>query len=130
MAQNLTTFERLTLDLSRAAWNERWHQEGCRARADARDCRACLDHESDWLAADRALTAYLDAVAASSRPPVVLHDVRDERIALTEAGWAQAARKRRPSYADLFRACRVEGCDGDPEPRSQDCYRHQLVDCF
>lgn len=58
-----TTFDRLMLNVSRAAWNERFHQERCPARADLRECRACLDYEAIWLDADRALNAFLDAAS-------------------------------------------------------------------
>lgn len=56
-----TTFDRLSLNLSRAAWNERFHQQACGARADRRECRACLDYEMVWLEADRALNDFLDS---------------------------------------------------------------------
>lgn len=55
----------LLMAVSRAKLNERLHQRACRARAAGRDCMACLDYEADWLAADRALSAYLEAVEAA-----------------------------------------------------------------
>jgi hypothetical protein len=52
--------------VSRAAFNERLHQQDCRARAAGRECQTCLDFEVEWLAADDALNAYLDRVEVAA----------------------------------------------------------------
>ena len=81
------------------------------------------------------------AVAPKPRPaiPSVLDDagIGDELAVLTPEGAAYLAKQREPAdapaptaYSTLYPTCRVESCQGDPEPRSQDCYRHQLVDAF
>lgn len=49
----------LMLEESRAAFNERLHQRTCIARLNRRPCRACLEHESDWLAASIAVSRCL-----------------------------------------------------------------------
>lgn len=62
------------------------------------------------------------------------------RLAVTEAlhrdalaAWVadqdqdRAAVKR---YEDLVPTCQANGCDEDPEPHSDFCFRHQLVDAF
>jgi hypothetical protein len=74
------------------------------------------------------------AVAPKPRPAAT---AEDDRIALTPKGAAYLAEQYQqadsvtPSaYATLYPTCRVQGCQDDPEPRSQDCYRHQLVDAF
>jgi hypothetical protein len=53
------TLSALLLEVSRAEFMERNHQRSCRARADERDCQSCLEYESEWLAADYALSAFL-----------------------------------------------------------------------
>lgn len=67
MIRQHTTFETLTLELSRAEWAESWHQKDCRARAASRPCAACEEYERDWLAADDALNAYLDQIEVAAR---------------------------------------------------------------
>lgn len=37
---------------------------------------------------------------------------------------------KEPGRFKLYPTCRVKGCQNDPGPRSEDCYRHQLVDAF
>lgn len=54
----------LLLAVSRAEFSEELHQSTCRAlRADS-ECASCLAYEAVWLAADRALTAFLAEVAS------------------------------------------------------------------
>ena len=74
------------------------------------------------------------AVAPKPRPGAT---AEDDRIALTPAGAAYLAEQCQQAdavtpnaYAKLYPTCRVQGCQDDPEPRSLDCYRHQLVDAF
>ena len=75
------------------------------------------------------------AVAPKPRPGAT---AEDDRIALlTPEGAAylaeqceQAEAVAPTAYAKLYPTCRVQGCQDDPEPRSLDCYRHQLVDAF
>lgn len=52
----------LLLEQSRAAFNEKLHQKHCRARAGGNRCQSCMDHEAVWLAADRAVTAFMASV--------------------------------------------------------------------
>ena len=115
--------------------------------ADQRDC-SCQDRQRSrnvckhmravrfWMAAFAT-----GAVAPKPRPatPSVLDDagIGDELAVLTPEGAAYLAKQREPAdapaptaYSTLYPTCRVESCQGDPEPRSQDCYRHQLVDAF
>jgi hypothetical protein len=49
----------LMLEEGRTAFNERLHQRTCPARADGRECLACLQYEAEWLAADLAVSEYL-----------------------------------------------------------------------
>ena len=74
------------------------------------------------------------AVAPKPRPGAT---TQDDRIALTPEGAAYLADQREraeavtpTAYSKLYPSCRVQGCQDDPEPRSQDCYRHQLVDAL
>ena len=73
------------------------------------------------------------AVAPKPRPGAT---TQDDRIALTPEGAAylaeqyEQAEATSTTYATLYPTCRVQGCQDDPEPRSLDCYRHQLVDAF
>src|SRR5207248_915557 len=82
------------------------------------------------------------AVAPKPRPgatPAVTDDagIGDELVVLTPQGASYIAEQRDraeaatpTTYVRLYPACRVDGCQDDPEPRSEDCYRHQLVDAF
>ena len=108
--------------------------------ADQNDC-SCADRQRSrnvckhmravrlWMAAFAT-----GAVAPKPRPGAT---AQDDRIALTPDGAAYLAEQSQPAeavtptaYAKLYPTCRVQGCQDDPEPRSQDCYRHQLVDAF
>ena len=64
----------------------------------------------------------------------VLLPTGDDYVILTPEGAAHLAALPEPVppavYATLYPTCRVQGCQDDPEPRSPDCYRHQLVDAF
>jgi hypothetical protein len=65
--------------------------------------------------------------------PDVVDDagIGDELASITTEGAAfLAGEPQMITYAKLYPTCRVEGCQDDPEPRSLDCYRHQLVDAF
>ena len=107
---------------------------------DQRDC-SCQDRQRSrnvckhmravrlWMAAFAT-----GAVAPKPRPGAT---AEDDRIALTPEGAAYLAEHCQPSeavaptvYATHYPTCRVQGCQDDPEPRSQDCYRHQLVDAY
>ena len=62
---------------------------------------------------------------------------QQDRSALTPAGAVYVAEQFQgveaitpTAYANLYPTCRVRGCQDDPEPRSPDRYRHQLVDAF
>jgi hypothetical protein len=107
---------------------------------DQRDC-SCQDRQRSrnvckhmravrlWMAAFAT-----GAVAPKPRPGAT---AEDDRIALTPDGAAYVAEQCRPAeavtapaYAKLYQSCRVRGCQDDPQPRSLDCYRHQLVDAF
>jgi hypothetical protein len=77
------------------------------------------------------------AVTPKSRAltPTVTDDsgTGDDLISLTPEGAAtliETIAPSRPTYADLFPSFRVAGCTNDPEPKSEDCHRHQLVDAF
>ena len=74
------------------------------------------------------------AVAPKQRPGAT---AEDDRVVLTPKGAAHLAERYEQTeavtptaYAKLYPTCRVTGCQDDPEPRSPDCYRHQLVDAF
>jgi hypothetical protein len=61
----------------------------------------------------------------------------DDRIAITPEGAAflaaQAQETTAPTlttYERLYPACGADGCQDEPESRSEYCYRHQLVDAF
>ena len=107
---------------------------------DQRDC-SCQDRQRSrnvckhiravrlWMAAFAT-----GAVAPKPRPGAT---AEDDRIALTPDAAAYLAEQSQPAeevrpnaYAKLYPPCRVQGCQDDPEPRSLDCYRHQLVDAF
>lgn len=49
----------LMLAEERALFDEGLHQRTCRARAEGRECVACLDYEAAWLAAERAVSELL-----------------------------------------------------------------------
>jgi hypothetical protein len=81
------------------------------------------------------------AVAPKPRPatPDVGDDsgTGDDLVTLTPDGAGHLAELREQTgavtataYSTLYPTCRVQGCQDDPEPRSLDCYRHQLVDAF
>ncbi|MCC7366821.1 MAG: hypothetical protein IT306_00260 [Chloroflexi bacterium] len=113
---------------------------------DQRDC-SCQDRQRSrnvckhmravrlWMAAFAT-----GAVAPKPRPatPAVTDDagIGDELVILTPEGAALLAEAKDQTdsattrYAKLYPTCRVKGCQDDPEPRSLDCYRHQLVDAF
>ncbi len=57
------TVSDLLLTASRAEWNERFHQRDCRARAESRECVACLEYETDWIAAERAVAEFVMRVS-------------------------------------------------------------------
>lgn len=114
---------------------------------DQRDC-SCPDRQRSrnvckhmravrfWMAAFAT-----GAVAPKPRPatPAAVDDagIGDDLVILTPDGAASLAEQREQAedmastaYAKLYPTCRVKGCQDDPQPRSQDCYRHQLVDAF
>src|SRR5215212_935150 len=111
---------------------------------DQRDC-SCQDRQRSrnvckhmravrfWMAAFAT-----GAVAPKPRPvtPDVTEDAGtgDDLAILTPEGAAylaeQAAATTPTTYETLYPACRSKGCQDDLEPRSLDCYRHQLVDAF
>jgi hypothetical protein len=62
-AAAVVTIGDLLLAASHAEWREKWHQQVCQARAAGRTCQACLDYESDWLAADKALAEFVERAA-------------------------------------------------------------------
>ena len=76
------------------------------------------------------------AVAPKPRPvtPDVVDDagIGDDLVVLTPEGAAYLAEPAAPAtpttYETLYPTCRSKGGQDDPEPRSLDCYRHQLVD--
>jgi hypothetical protein len=84
----------------------------------------------------------IGAVAPKPRPatPDVVDDLGtgDDLVILTPEGADHLAEQYqqpeaatpRARYEALYPSCRVQGCQDDPEPRSPDCYRHQLVDAF
>ena len=107
---------------------------------DQRDC-SCQDRQRSrnvckhmravrlWMAAFAT-----GAVAPKPRPGAT---AEDDRVAMSPAGATylaercqQAKAATLTSYATLYPACRVQGCQDEPEPRSPDCYRHQLVGAF
>jgi hypothetical protein len=115
--------------------------------ADAREC-SCPDFQRSrnickhvravrlWMAAFQT-----GAVAPKRRPatPDVIDDsgTGDDVVILTAEGAAYLVERQVPdvadaatTYATLYPTCRVKGCHDEPELRSQDCYRHQLVDAF
>ena len=112
--------------------------------ADQNDC-SCPDRQRSrnackhmravrlWMAAYRT-----GAVAPKPRTatPGVVDDAGtgEDRIILTPEGAAHSTDQIEAlapaTYEKLFPTCRVQGCQDDPEPRSLDCYRHQLVDAF
>jgi len=111
---------------------------------DQRDC-SCQDRQRSrnvckhmravrlWMAAYQT-----GAVVPKPRPatPDVVDDagIGGELVILTPDGAASLAELRdqamSTTYEALYPSCRVKGCQNDPEPRSKDCYRHQLVDAF
>jgi len=107
---------------------------------DQRDC-SCQDRQRSrnvckhmravrlWMAAFAT-----GAVAPKPRPGAT---AEDDRVAMSPAGATylaercqQAEAATLTAYATLYPACRVQGCQDEPEPRSPDCYRHQLVGAF
>jgi len=64
----------------------------------------------------------------------VCKHVRAVRLWMTAYKSGAVAPRPRPAaptrYDALYPSCRVAGCQDEPEPRSQDCYCHQLVDAF
>jgi hypothetical protein len=71
--------------------------------------------------------------------PGVVDDagIGDELVILTPEGAAylaemsdQTATTTLSTYERLYPVCLATGCQDDPEPREQFCYRHQLVDAF
>jgi hypothetical protein len=119
-------------------------EDGLLHMTDQRDC-SCQDRQRSrnvckhmravrlWMAAFAT-----GAVAPKRRPatPDVVDDsgTGDDLIILSPEGAAvlatQSESEAPTTYAKLYPSCRVKGCTDDPEPRSQDCYRHQLVDAF
>jgi hypothetical protein len=111
--------------------------------ADQREC-SCPDYQRSrnvckhvravrlWMAAFQT-----GAVAPKRRPatPDVIDDsgMGDDLVILTPEGAEFLSEHREQSdttYAALYPTCRVKGCQDEPEPHSQDCYRHQLVDAI
>jgi len=92
-----------------------------------------IEHRHEVLAAEIAfeLAFWASRSGVLETPPVNITGAYARQ--LTE-GWAetaehwQAAAATLTTYETLYPTCRVDGCQDDPEPRSQDCYRHQLVD--
>jgi hypothetical protein len=81
----------------------------------------------------RAVRLWMAAFATGAVSPKreASADLADELVILTPEGAAFLVEQHdRTVYATLHPTCRVAGCDSDPEPHSQDCYRHQLVDAF
>src|SRR5688572_20418849 len=87
-----------------------------------------------WMAAY--LAGAVDPTPRPATPDVVDDaDIDDELVSLTPEGAAYLVERRdqtRPTlrYEDVFPSCAEDGCQDDLEPRSLDCYRHQLVDAF
>lgn len=103
--------------------------------ADQNDC-SCPDRRQRQSVCKhmRAVRLWMAAFATGAVSPrrEIGATPQDDRIALTPEGAAVLAGESTSptTYAQLYPSCRVQGCDNDPEPRSQDCYRHQLVDAF
>jgi hypothetical protein len=81
------------------------------------------------------------AVAPKPRPatPAVTDDagIGDDLVILTPEGAAYLAEMSQETatttlstYERLYPVCLATGCQDDPEPREQFCYRRQLVDAF
>lgn len=60
---HVKTLYELALAEESARLDELVHQARCAARADRRECAACLDFEQAWLAAERAVSEFLNGVA-------------------------------------------------------------------
>ena len=122
-------------------------QPGLYHMADQNDC-SCPDRQRSrnvckhiravrlWMAA-----YHTGTVAPKPRPatPSVTDDagIGDDLVILMPEGAAYLAEKAEEAasvalstYERLYPACSVTGCQDDPEPREQFCYRHQLVDAF
>ena len=108
--------------------------------ADQNDC-SCPDRQRSRNLCKhmRAVRLWMAAFAtgAVTPKPRLGATAEDDRIALTPEGAAYLADQREQAeavtptaYTKVYPTCRVEGCQDDPEPRSQDCYRHQLVDAY
>jgi hypothetical protein len=115
--------------------------------ADQREC-SCPDfqHARNVCRHVRAVRLWMAAYQTGAVPPKlrpatpdVIDDsgTGDDLVILTAEGAAHLVERQVPNvadaattYAQLYPTCRVAGCQDDPEPRSLDCYRHQLVDAF
>lgn len=87
-------------------------------RADAAGC-SCIWYTRTLTRCSHMLALELGALEDELREQAVKAE-----LAEINASWA------RRGYGDLYPTCQAPDCDGEPEPRSHSCYRHQLVDAF